>query len=131
MTTATTIPYKPTAPLRFPLILLAVISVLGLGRVLLGQHAVKKHGNEAVRIRKCLEKNGPIQEWQDVERDDICYLVVELEKKPCRKWAVMVAQLWPSIVDNCALRERTSFTPGRGKPSQVVKYLRRFAQPLD
>jgi len=47
-----------------------VLALLGvLGGILLGNHAIARHGNEAARIRRCLDEQGPLMQYQDRDRD--------------------------------------------------------------
>ena len=100
-----------------------------VGRVLTTPHA-EKHA-EADAIRDCLERHGPAETWRDVDDDSIYIFCVELEGEPCSKLAIMIAQVWPSIVDGCSWRERTSFTPRNGEPSRVHRWLGRIAERIE
>jgi len=109
-----------------------VLALLGvLGGILLSRHAVTRHGGEARAIRECLDRDGPLMQYQDRDRDDIRFLVCELEPEPCPKWAVMIAQVWPSLVDDCAFRERSSFVPRDGSPDRVTEYLEKYAEVIE
>lgn len=103
----------------FTLALLAVIGAL-IGAVLLSTHAVKRHGTEAEVIRQCMSDSGPIQQWQNKDEPNVHCFVVET---PCGKWGVMIAQRWPSLMQRCDYRERTSFIPRDGEPNNVMEYL--------
>lgn len=128
--TAIAYPQRPHPFQR--LLKVAILALLGTitGLILLGSHATNRHGNEAVRIRQCLEQQGPIQEWQDNERDDIRILVCELEPEPCPRWGVMIAQIWPSLITGCDMRERSSYVPRDGSPERVTEYLEEFAEVM-
>lgn len=109
------------------MIVLMAVVVTAVGKMLLTAHATDRHGAEAERIRQCLESNGPIQTWQQNDDPSIRIFCVELEPEPCSRWGILIAQLWPSVVSGCSLRERTAFTPRDGSPGQVTRYLERFA----
>lgn len=109
------------------IIILAAVVVTAIGRLLLTGHAVERHGAEAQQIRDCLERNGPVQTWQQNDDPSIHIFCVELQKEPCSRWGILIAQVFPSLVAGCDFRERTSFTPRDGSPQRVTSYLERFA----
>ncbi len=116
------------SPIRVVLvILLAAILVTAAGKLLLTAHATDRHGAEARQVRECLERNGPVQTWQQNDDPSVRIFCVELEPEPCSRWGILIAQLWPSVVAGCSMRERTAYIPRDGTPGRVTQYLERFA----
>lgn len=119
-------------PLVFlALAVLAVVITTPVGRILLGRHAVERHGAEAQQVRRCLEQQGAKQTWQQDDDPSVHCFVVETDKPPCSKLAIMIAQVWPSVVDECDYRELTSFRPANGDPDNVIDYLLRQFTKID
>ena len=123
----------PQPPNGRRLFLFAALLLLGTiaGKIALGSHSTGRHGSDAVRIRECLERNGPVQTWQQDDDPSIHIFCVEMEPRPCGKIGILIAQVWPSIVQGCDYRERTSFVPRDGSPEKVRDYLSRFARLID
>lgn len=119
--------------------LLALIVVAGpllalvdtpAGKVQTTTHAVKRHGSEAEAIRDCLSRKGAHQVWRDNERDDIQFWCVELDPPGCGVFGIMVAQIFPSVVEGCDFRERSSYIPAGGRLENVTRYLEAFARRI-
>lgn len=131
MTTATCSNPRPSLLPRLLLVAL-VVTVLAavietpVGRIKTRAHS-EKHA-EAGQIRECLAQNGAQQQWQDNEHPSVHYFCVELE--PCPRWAVLIAQIWPSVVDDCDWRERSAFVVRGGEPSRVEQWLARIAERI-
>jgi hypothetical protein len=101
-----------------PLVLLAVLATAA-GLLLLSTHA-NKH-SEADTIRRCLAEDGAIMELTARNDPSVKCFVVEL--KPCGRWAILIAQIWPSATSKCDMRERTAYMPKDGSPARVMDYL--------
>lgn len=113
---------------RLVLVLLAVL-VTSVGAIKLGTHATAKH-TEAERIRRCLAEQGPLMEFEKRGDASTRCFVVELETRPCSKWAILIAQFWLSVADRCDMRERTAFMPRDGSPNEVMDYLLKTFRPV-
>lgn len=111
------------------LVLLAVIGTI-IGAILLGTHATAKH-REAQAIRDCLAREGPAQTWASDASPDIHAFCVEFRKPPCSKWGILIAQVWPSVLDRCDYRERTAFSPGDGSKADMESYLSKSFTRID
>lgn len=111
------------------LILMAVIGTI-VGAILLGAHAVAKH-REAQAIRDCLAREGPAQTWVNDQYPDILAFCVEFQKSPCSRWGILIAQIWPSVLDRCDYRERTAFSPRNGSKAEMESYLGKSFSPVD
>lgn len=122
----------PLWPLLIPLagLLLgmaaAVISTNN-GRVKTTSHAVERHGAEAERIRCQLQDEDPLEVWEDLEDPCVRFWLTQLG---CGKFAIMIVQTFPSLVEGCDLRELTSFTPRDGTYQRVTNYLSEFARRI-
>lgn len=125
---AETTAQQRTVPVKAILVvILAAIVVTAIGRLLLTGHAVERHGAEAQQIRECLERNGPVQTWQQNDDPSVRVFCVELEPEPCSRWGILIAQVFPSLISGCDFRERTAFVPRDGSPQRITSYLERFA----
>lgn len=113
-------------PVILAVVLLAVLVGI-IGRVLLTSHATERHGADAVSIRNCIQQTGASERWQRLDDDDIEYWLCQI---PDGRWCVMIAQVWPSIVQGSDYRERSSFCPGDGTYKRVTDYLRSFAHRI-
>ncbi len=93
-------------------------------------HATAKHGTEADAIRRCLENNGPVQQWQKLMPDgslspDRFFLVCQLEED---RYGVQLVER----TAEGAWKEITSYIPkGTGTGAKVMAYLARHAKMLD
>lgn len=124
----TALPAPPhTSPQAGRFILLAMLGVLG--GIILGQHAVTRHGSEATRIRECLDQNGPDQIWQSTRDPDVRAFCVQIDEdaQGCGVFGILIAQLFPG--HGCRYRERTSFVPKNrgqyGTEARMTRYLER------
>lgn len=97
------------------------------GRVMTTSHAVERHGDEAEQIR-CQIRRGNILEIFENEKDPcIQYWLTQLE---CGRFAIMISQLWPSLVDGCDWRERSSYVVRDGSYDNAIDYLLKFAHRI-
>lgn len=112
-----------------PLLALILAATLmgAMGRVLLSSHATDRHGVDARLTRQCIERNGAAEKWQRLNDDGIEYWLCQLRDG---RWCMMIAQVWPSRIDNATHRERSSFCPGDGSYRKVMKYLEKFARRI-
>lgn len=106
---------------------LAAVIVTPLGRVKTTRHATERHGSEAVAIRQCIQKNGALERWEQLEDPSVEYWMCQL---PDGRVCVQVVQAWPSRVEGTDWRERSSFCPRGGVYERVIDYLQQFARPL-
>jgi hypothetical protein len=99
------------------------------GRVKTTPHA-EKH-SEAAEIRECLSRKGPVQVREQDDDPSVHVFCVELDPPGCGIFGIVIAQFWPSLVEGCRYRERTSFRPGDGTWDKVQRYLDGFSTPVD
>ena len=98
-------------------LLLAVVAIVG---VLSQPHAVMRHGDDAVSIRRCLDKSGPQQVWLSRDKST-WYLLCQL---PDTRWGFQ-AVTWDKALGKFV--EKTAFVRGNGSWSIVKAYLEGFA----
>lgn len=48
--------------------LIVVMAMTNQMQVALNDHAVMKHGNDALAVRNCLDNNGPVQVWRTFDK---------------------------------------------------------------
>jgi hypothetical protein len=65
------------------------------------------------------------QTWINDAYPDVHAFCVEYQKPPCSRWGILIAQVWPSILDRCDYRERTAFSAGSGSKADMESYLGR------
>jgi hypothetical protein len=61
--TAATPTYSQTNVPRFLAIL--ILAAISLAAIVYSSHAVERHGQGAIKVRQCLENNGPTEVWQN------------------------------------------------------------------
>lgn len=90
--------------------------------VLYGVHALVRHGEDALDVRQCIERHGPVQTWQ--KPDGRIVLVCRLEDG---RYGVQVRERGGAVE-----REITSFVKSKLRSlRQVEQYLRNSgARPL-
>ena len=96
----------------------ALLLMLLASSVLVNSHAVIKHGDEALKIRSCLEK-GEYQVWKSLTDPNKFFRICELEPG-----------LFGLQVVQCLLSgtcEKTAFIKGDGSWGALMKYLGRMA----
>lgn len=126
--TAATAPQQriSPAPALLALVLLAVLVGLA-GRVLLTSHATERHGSEAVQIRQCIQRNGPMETWARKDNPNVQYWLCGL---PDGRWCHMIVESFPSRNQGVDWRERTSFCAKQGRYQQAIRYLQKWAVRL-
>ena len=104
------------------LLVAACVLILLIGltlNVLVNSHAVLRHGDDAVAIRKCLDKNGEYQIWKSLSDPDKFFRICEL--KP----GLFGFQIVQCIASGVC--EKTAFIKGGGTWGELVKYLGKIA----
>jgi Flp pilus assembly pilin Flp len=99
-------------------VLIVAVLVVGMPQVQPNLHAVLRHGDEALAIRRCLENKGPQQVWKKFGSErfilvcklDDGRLGIQIVQKVKEKW-----------------EEITAFIPENGTPTQVRAYLMKYA----
>lgn len=116
---------SPSAPspgrFLFPLLaLLALAAGLALwGKIVLGDHATNRHGDEAAAIRKCLDEKGPYQAWIIKRGEEkTFYLLCQL---PDERWGIQLVK-WSNAMRKWL--EISAFVPESGALIEVVNYLK-------
>ena len=89
------------------------------GPIVLGEHAVERHGAEAVQIRTCLSKDGAYQVWQARDEKNVFYLLCQM---PSGNWGMQIVKR----VEN-TLYELSSYIKGDGSWHTLTRYLGRVA----
>ena len=110
---------KISWPVVFPFLLL----LIGLAVVQVKSHAVIRHGEDAISIRACLDKNGEYQVWKSISDPNKFFRICEIEPG---KFGFQIVQCVRGGV--C---EKTAFTKGEGKWPELVKYLKKIAEQFD
>jgi hypothetical protein len=97
-----------------------VASVKPIPQIKYQPHAVKRHGSDALAIRKCLnDKGGADESWQSFDKKTF-YLWCHL---PDDRWGFMaivqdaIDKLW---------YESTSFVKGDGTMGTLLRYMEKF-----
>jgi len=108
---APTLRRTPALPARWLLVLLVVTAAVPA--VALGEHAVARHGDDALAIRQCLDRQGPYQLYRDKTGT-----YFQLCRLPDGRWG---AQLIRKA--NGAWREVTAYVKGDGSFDTVLKWL--------
>lgn len=113
-----------TMRIRYPRLNLIgiVILLIGITSIIYGMHAVVRHGQDALNIRQCIEKNGPVQIWRSLDKSTF-YLLCQLDKG--------IYGLLAAAADG---HEKTAFIPKSGAWNEVIEYIRnlgtRYTGPL-
>lgn len=105
---------NPFLKLFFFAIILAVIA--GAFGVTLNSHAVDRHGQDAVAIRRCLDNKFRPDIVFKNKSDAVWYLLCQLEDS---RWGLQAVTKDGS--------EKTAFVPGDGSLRTVMDYLSKFA----
>jgi hypothetical protein len=100
----------------------AAILLATYGPVIVQQHAVDRHGADAVAIRDCLQQNGAYQTWFDKQAGTFYFLCQLADGR----WGFQAAV--EDIVNGVkALVEKTAFVKGSGTWMELIEYLSKFA----
>ena len=103
-------------------VLFGLITIAVLATVVPQPHAENKHGQEAIDIRQCLEKNGPYQIWRSLADPNTFYQICQL---PDGRWGLQ------AIIKEGEKRvEKTAFIKGDGSWKALLEYLNRIATPF-
>lgn len=102
-------------------VLMPVIApVLNLATVVIpSNHAVDRHGMEALAIRNCFEDNGDYQVWRNTFNHDKFYHICQLEDN--------VFGIQVVCMNNAVCNEVTAFIKGDGSMRELIAYLRNRA----
>lgn len=118
--TAATLTYHNPMP-KFPLFRLLGLLVV-FAAVILGAHAVMRHGAEAGEIRQCLKDNGPYLTFRNKFDKDTYYYVCRLGDN---KFGLQALKKTKD-----GLFEKTAFIKGSGTIREVLEYLAKIATPF-
>lgn len=109
----------PTILFIAGILFLLVLGMLLAVAVQTNSHAVLKHGEEAITIRKCLEKNGEYQTWKS--RTDP-FKFFRICKLGPNSFGLQIVQCLTTGV--C---EKTAFVKGDGTWAELTRYLSKMA----
>ena len=111
---------SPNLLIPFVLIVLAALCVYAVAFApVYHQHAVVRHGTDAELVRKCLEDNGPVQQWRKLDSSRYHKLCV----LPDGRIGDQIVQL----DDDGIWHEITSFVRQESTLDDVVRALSREA----
>ena len=110
---------SPIGALLIGLFILILLAFLFVG-VQTKSHAVIRHGDDAIAIRKCLNDNGEYMIWQSLTQDNKFFRVCELGPG---RFGLQIVQC---IVGGTC--EKTAFIKGNGTWLELLKYLENIAE---
>jgi hypothetical protein len=114
MTASVAVSTPATGGRGFPALAFIILVAFAFG-IIYGSHAVERHGQDAIDVRKCMDSNGPVMVFKH-RVDPIYYLLCRLDDG---RWGVE-----PVSDDG---HERTAFIPKDGTYKEVRAYLDGFA----
>jgi hypothetical protein len=83
-------------------------------KVIYGAHAADRHGDDALAIRRCLERNGPYQVWYDRRAGRWFFLC----RLPDGRWGTWIAEKISGV-----FHEVTAYVKRQGTWRQVLEWL--------
>ncbi|KKK73628.1 hypothetical protein LCGC14_2891940 [marine sediment metagenome] len=109
---------SPVAVLLGGILIIFLMMVLAVS-VLVSDHAVKKHGDDALAIRSCLDTKGEYQIWKSKTDLNKFFRICELEP------GMFGLQVVQCLLSGAC--EKTAFIKGDGSWGALMKYLGRIA----
>jgi hypothetical protein len=99
--------------------LAAIVLMAAAMAILPGTHAVRRHGQQALAVRQCMDSRGPAMVFQDRQFADKLYLLCELRDDT---WGLQIVKRTGD-----GWKEITSFIPKDGTLARVLEYVSKSA----
>lgn len=102
-----------------PKLINVILFVILAITVVVSGHAVIRHGNDALAIRDCLDKNGDFQIWKSLTDANKFFRICQFDRG---QFGMQIVQS-----ENGTVYEKTAFIKGDGTWGALMKYLGKIA----